>query len=299
MFFWPLNDLKKIFWSNTIYIKIYYIFIALLLLVYFIIFTKPVFNKVEEKVNKNGIDIQIVLDVSTSMNTADLKPSRLVVAKEVIDWFLNKITSDRVWVIIFAWKTFTSLPLSFDYNIAKKIVSDISINTISQSSSRMQWTAAGDALLLAVESLKNDEKREKVIIFLTDWEANRGIDPLIALKYIKASNNPIKVYTIWIWWIENSFVTVVDSFWRKTNLPVDWIDEEVLTLIANETWWKYFRAKNKEAFKEIFDEISSLEKTKLTTETINFNIDKSIYFVYLLVLLFLSFLILKTKKRIF
>jgi Ca-activated chloride channel homolog len=50
----------------------------------------------EEKVEKNGIDIQILFDVSYSMTATDLEPNRLEVAKKVFSEFIDSLRSDRV-----------------------------------------------------------------------------------------------------------------------------------------------------------------------------------------------------------
>lgn len=296
--FWPINDLKKIFKHNTFYIKMYYVLVWFIFVFYIFIFSKPVITNSLQEQSKNWIDIQIVLDVSFSMKAEDLSPNRLDVAKEVISAFLSEIYSDRVWIIIFAWKTFTSLPLSFDYEIIKDVVKNIWVNTINQMYSHMQWTAVWDALILAADSFNNNT-REKIIILLTDWEANRGLDPLVSLKYIKEKNTNIKIYTIWIWWDKPTFVTIKDNFWRYTKLPVGWIDEDTLKIIAKETWWKYFRANSKKAFKDIFDEISKLEKSELKIEQVKINKEQSLYFVYFLIIIYILFLYLKFRKSFF
>jgi len=297
--FWPLGDLKEVFKNNTIYYKIYFILLFFIFVFILLIFSKPVITDTLEKNMKNWIDVQIVMDISYSMIAEDLKPNRLTVAKDVILDFLDKIQTDRVWIIIFAWKTFTSLPLNFDYNIVKKIVEKISVDTINQRYTHMQWTAVWDALILAADTFDDKEDREKVIILLTDWEANKWINPLVALKYIQDENPDIKVYTIWIWWDKETSITITNNIWQKQVLPIWWVDEKTLKTIAKWTNWKYFRAKDKETFKEIFEEISKLEKKEIISETIKINKEKYTYFLYILIFLFLIFLFMKDKKRIF
>lgn len=297
--FWPIQDLQSIFKINSFYFKIYYVLLFLIFLLFISIFSKPVITDTLEKNNKNWIDIQIVFDVSYSMIAEDLKPNRLEVAKDVISGFLNEINSDRVWIIIFAWKTFTSLPLSFNYNIIKNVLEKISINTINQNYTNMQGTAVWDALILATDSFWKDNNREKIIILLTDWEANKWLDPMISLKYIKSKNPDIKVYTIWLWGLEETFVEITNQFWWVQKLPIWWVDEKTLKTIAAETNWKYFRATDKETLKNIFEEIWKLEKKEIVSETININKEKYNYFLYLLIFFFMWLLILKNKKRIF
>jgi len=295
--FWPLADLKIIFKSNSKYFKIYYILIFLIFVIFISIFSKPVKENILEKNNKNWIDIQIVLDVSYSMIAKDLKPDRLSVAKDVISLFLDKIESDRVWIIVFAWKTFTSLPLSFDYNIIKKITSEISVETINQRYMNMQGTAVWDAIILATDSFW-DTNREKVIILVTDWEANKWVDPIMSLNYINESyDSNLKIYTIWIWWDDETFITIKDNFWRNINVPIAWVDEETLKTIAKRTNGKYFRAWSRDDLENIFLEISKLEKREIESDLVKVNIVKYDYFIYLLVIVFLWFVWIKYLKR--
>ncbi|MFK7780638.1 MAG: VWA domain-containing protein [Candidatus Gracilibacteria bacterium] len=249
--------------------------------------------------NKNGIDIQIVLDVSYSMIAEDLKPNRLEVAKLVISDFLDKIHSDRVGIIIFAGKTFTSLPLNFDYNIIKKIVEKININTINQNYNNMQGTAIGDALVLAVDSFGDNENREKIIILLTDGEANKGLNPLIALKYIQSTNADIKIYTIGIGEDEETSIVIKNNFGQSGVLPVGGVDEKTLKTISSQTNGKYYRATDKKTLENIFNEISKLERKDIIYETIKINKEKYNYFVYILILFFMILLFIKNKKKIF
>jgi len=66
----------------------------------------------------------------------------------------------------------------------------------------------GDALLIATNLFDEKSEREKVIILLTDGEANKGIDPKLALKMLKEEG--IKTYTIGIGGNEKTFVETYD-----------------------------------------------------------------------------------------
>lgn len=297
--FWPIEDLKIIFKFNSIYFKVYYLLIIIISILFISIFSNPVIENIQKENKKNGIDIQIVLDVSYSMKAEDLKPNRLTVAKDVILNFLNKIESDRVWIVIFAWKTFTALPLNFDYNIIKKIVTKINIETINQRYMNMQWTAIWDALILAVDSFWTDNKREKVIVLLTDGEANKWLDPLLALKYIEEKNDEkVKVYTIWIGWNKTTYITINNNFWAKQKLPIWAVDEKTLKIIAEKTGWKYFRATSKKNLENIFIEISKLEKKEIETEVIKINKEEYSYLLNFLILFFILFLGIKYWKLV-
>jgi Ca-activated chloride channel family protein len=92
------------------------------------------FSNIEKQVvTKEGIDIQIVLDMSYSMIAEDIKPRRIDVAKEMIHNFIGEIYSDRVGIILFSGKPFQSVPLTFDYNFLQEFTSKISVDIVSQS----------------------------------------------------------------------------------------------------------------------------------------------------------------------
>lgn len=288
-----IKDLKNIYKNDSYFYKLKYALIFLILVLFLSILAKPVTENRKEIIKKNWIDIEIILDVSYSMIATDLKPNRLEVAKDVIVNFLDKIKTDRVWIIVFAWKPFTSLPLTYDYNILKDVIKNINVDTINQNVIDFSGTAIWDALILGNSALNHNEGRQNVIILLTDWEANTWLDPLLALKLLK--ENKIKVYSIWIWWEEKTEVIFPTIFWNQV-VEIWWVDEETLKTISNETSWKYFRADTKKTFEDIFDEISLLEKSDIEVEVIKEQNRKDTIFLYLLIISMITLSILIYKK---
>jgi Ca-activated chloride channel family protein len=233
------------------------------------------------------------------MLAEDMKPSRLEVSKKIIWEFVGGLKNDRVWVTIFAGKPFVSLPLNFDYNVTRKIIWDISVDTIDQRTFRMQGTAIWDALVLAWESFDIDDNREKIIILLTDGEANKWLQPMAAVQYLKWKlGDRVKLYTIWIGWWEKTFVVLDDWFWWKNKIEVAWVDEKKLQDIAWVTGWKYFRASDEKSMESIFETIGKLEKHELETEYFTVSKPKNSIFVFLLVCFFFGFISLIIRKKI-
>lgn len=266
-----LKQIKNIFKKNNykFYLKIFLVF--LILINFIIILANPNTTNVLEKQKKNGIDIVIALDISGSMEAEDLKPNRIESAKNVINWFIDNLKTDRLWLVVFAWKPFTSIPLTFDYNILKETISRLSTDNIDQSKRWLNWTAIWDSILMAKTlfkapkgvSKKDYEKREKVIILLTDWDANVWVDPVLA--WLSAKENGIKVYTIWIW--SKKWGTITYNVWpfkRQQKIPP--LNDKTLKKIASETNGLYFRAENNNTFNSIFKELSKLEKDDINIE---------------------------------
>ena len=282
------SDLQKIYGQNSLVYKWYFLLIFFISFVFLSILAHPVNYSSEDTIKKNGIDIKLVFDLSYSMIAEDLKPNRLEVAKDMISLFIDSLETDRVWLVLFSGKPFTSVPLTFDYDFLKGFIADISMETIDRRYWDLWWTAIGDALVLAYDSFDSDDEREKIIILITDGEANTWIDPITALKLLKENN--IKTYTIWVWWSEDTFIEYVDDFGFKEKIAVWAVDEDTLIKIATETGWKYFNASSKEALKGIFWSIAELEKKEIEYTTIEKREDAYEPFLYMLILLFLLFI---------
>ena len=287
--------LKKVFWKNTYKIYLATALLWLILLNFIVLLANPNTTNVSEKIKKNWIDIVLALDVSGSMEAEDLKPNRLESAKRVINNFIKNLKTDRVWLVVFAWKPFTSIPLTFDYNILSETLSRLNTNIINQQKSWLNWTAIWDAILMSKTLFKtpiSDEKqkknREKVIILLTDWDANVWVDPVIAGLAAKKEN--IKIYTIWIWSKKWGYITYnIWGFLQKQKIPP--LNDKALKQIAKDTWWEYFRATNNTVFKQIFDRLQKLEKNDIEVEVKKEYSEKYDIFIYSLVFLLLLFFI--------
>jgi Ca-activated chloride channel family protein len=225
----------------------------------------------EKQMTKNGVDILIALDVSESMLAEDLQPNRMEAAKKYIDKFVSEVENDRVGLEVFAGKPFTQSPMSFDYNVIRYYLSEISTDTIDQQRRELGGTAIGDAIVAAVNRFQNDDERTKVLVLLTDGEANVGVDPIIAAEH--ARSNGIKVYTVGLGKREGAPLPIDTGNGQKAyarnpdgSLYKTKFDEKTLKDIAQISGGKYFYAGNNESLKNSLDTINALEKTEFETD---------------------------------
>ncbi|MBW7954931.1 VWA domain-containing protein [Candidatus Gracilibacteria bacterium] len=274
-----IKDIEKVFGRSKKYFFINIILIFLIIITFSRLVANPMIKNKQTENIKNGIDIAIVLDLSYSMIAEDIKPNRLEVAKEVISNFTSSIKTDRVGLVLFSGTPFTSVPLTFDYEFITNYIKNISIKTINQNYGHLQGTAIGDGLLYGANLFNDNDKREKVIILFTDGEANRGIDPLEAIKYINTKN--IKVYTVGIGGNKDTYVNF-KTIYGNQKVEVGGIDEENLKAIANLTGGKYYKANTTETFKEIFDKLDLLSKNGIKVKTFEYLTPYYKDFVYML-----------------
>lgn len=282
-----ISDLEKVFWSSKKYFYINLSIIFLLIFFFSLLLANPNLKEMKTKEIRNGIDIAIVLDLSYSMVAEDIAPNRLEVAKKVITDFTSKLKTDRVWLILFSWKPFTSIPLTFDYDFITKYVKNISIKTINQDYQNLQWTAIWDAILYGANLFHDTSDREKVIVLLTDGEANKWINPIEAIRFIAGKN--IKVHTVWIGWNKDTFVTV-KNIYGSQKIGIWWIDEKNLKAIAEMTNGVYYRADSEQTFEKIFEKLDLLPKKEIEIEQIQINNTYYKPFVYIIFSLFFIFI---------
>lgn len=221
-------------------------------------------QRADTKIKKNveGIDIMLVLDVSDSMLIEDMTPNRLEASKEVIRNFIQKRVSDRIGLVVFSGESYTRVPLTLDYPMLLKSVSEVKI-----SRNIKMGTAIGVALANGVARLKESTAKSRVMVFLTDGENNSGtIDPETALEIAKGYG--IKIYTIGAGRDGDAQIPVetIDAFGRKVKRyqPIhSKVNDDLLGKMASQTGGKYYRATNNAGLQNVFADIDRLEKSKI------------------------------------
>jgi Ca-activated chloride channel homolog len=218
----------------------------------------PRLGGAQVEVKKEGIAIVIAIDLSSSMLAEDFAPSnRMEVAKQQAIDFVKGRTADRIGVVAFAGEALTQVPITVDYPVLEKAISDLKIGLLEDG------TAIGTGLATAINRLREAPGKSKVILLLTDGENNRGtVDPRTAAAAAQALG--IKVYTIGVGTEGEAPIPTGRglSGFRYEVLPVK-IDEPLLRDIAASTGGRYFRAKDSEALSRIFKQIDGLEKTPI------------------------------------
>ena len=218
---------------------------------------RPQSSSKNQKINVEGIDIVLTMDISSSMLAQDLKPDRLEAAKNVAADFVKGRPGDRMGLVVFASETFTQVPLTTDHSMLLNMLKDMKCGMLEDG------TAIGDGLASSVSRLKDSEAISKVVILLTDGDNNAGsVDPATAAEMAKIFG--IRVYTIGAGTRGTAPYPVQTPFGgiQYQQIPVN-INEPLLQQIADETGGKYYRATSNEKLQQIYDEIDQLERSKI------------------------------------
>jgi Ca-activated chloride channel family protein len=236
----------------------------------------------EEQITAEGIDISLVIDLSSSMLAQDFKPDRLEVSKRVAGDFVSKREHDRIGLAVFAGEAFTQCPLTTDHKIVQEFLANLQCGILEDG------TAIGMGLATAVNRLKESPAESKVVILLTDGVNNAGyIKPITAAEI--AREFKVKVYTIGIGSTGDALTPVSrrsDGRYIFGLARVE-IDEDLLRQIAEMTGGQYFRATSAESLERIYEEIDQLEKTEIEVTSFKRYSEQFHYFVLLAFLLIL------------
>ena len=140
---------------------------GILLLV--IALTGPQFGVRLEMAERRGVDVMVVLDLSRSMLTEDVRPSRLERARHAIDELLDQLEGDRAGLVVFAANAFVQCPLTLDHSAMRMLLSALNGGDIPS-----QGTSLERALETAGKSFNEDDRQYKVVVVFSDGEAHSG-----------------------------------------------------------------------------------------------------------------------------
>lgn len=258
---------------------------------------RPQFGSKLKKVKREGVEIVIALDVSNSMLAEDIEPNRLERAKRAISRLIDRLSDDKIGLIVFAGQAYTQLPITTDYNSAKMFLASINTDIIP-----VQGTAIGSAIELATRSFTPNGEANKAIIVITDGE-NHEDDAQAMAK--AAFDEGIIVHTIGMGLPQGAPIPVYrggQKDYRKDedgNPVVTRLDEPMLEQISAAGGGIYVRANNAQVgLNALFDEISKMEKTEMESRIYSEYDDQFQWlFAAGLALLLIEFLILERKNK--
>lgn len=161
---------------------------------------RPQWGESEEVLKTTGLDIMLVVDVSGSMLTEDVVPSRMKKAQHFIRRFLERAAGDRVGLVAFAGNSVLLSPLTTDLDYVGETA-----DTLTTDSVTAQGTDIGAGLETALKALErgaedNSGKETQApvsrsIVLISDGEDNEDrINEIVA--GLKKENLKIFVFGI-------------------------------------------------------------------------------------------------------
>ena len=175
--------------------------------------------------------------------------SRIDVLKLVVDRFIERREGDRLGLILFGTHAYNFVPLTFDLDSLQVLLRDISTGLAGRH------TAIGDAIGLAIKSMREQSSQHKVLILATDGSNTAGFDDPVRVA-LAARQQGLTIYTIGIGSDEES----LSQTYGLQSIPAGTaLNEAVLQEIALVTGGDYFRATDTASLERIYAALDELE----------------------------------------
>lgn len=236
-------------------------FIFLTLAVEFLViaFANPQIGTRQEKVKRKGIDVMMAIDISNSMLSEDIKPNRLMRAKNFVSNFMDELKNDRLGMIVFAGKAYQQMPLTVDYSAG-----NMYLRSINTSLAPTQGTNIAEAVQLAMEGFpKEEDNKSKALIIITDGEDNEGGTDEAIEQAVKSG---VKIFTLGVGTENGGPIPTGNDFKRDEsgNIVLSKMNEAMLREIAEKGKGKYFRlGSGKDEIDAILKELGGISKKEM------------------------------------
>ncbi|MEO6404514.1 MAG: VWA domain-containing protein [Ferruginibacter sp.] len=238
----------------------------------------------ENSVTRNGIDVMIALDVSKSMLAQDISPTRLDRAKQFLSRLIDRLSNNRMGIVVFAGKAYLQMPLTGDAGAAKMYLSSATTESVPT-----QGTVIGDALKMCYASFNTKEKKYKAVLLVSDGEDHDEAAVKVASEM---ASEGIVIYTVGIGSPQGSPIMDESTGQYKKdnqgNTVISKLNEGELISIAQKGNGKYQLFKSTdEVVRNLYNQFNSMDQRAVKDDSL---INYQSFFQYFLGLAFLLLL---------
>ena len=250
------------------------------------------------ELTRQGVDIFILLDTSTSMNAADVKPSRMEKAKYELGSLLNNLEGDRAGLIAFAGSAHLHCPLTEDYSASRLFLNMMDTGLITT-----QGTDLAAAIQLALDHIEEDDEKFKVFVLVSDGEDHQGEAITLAEQ---ARDLGIIIHTLGVGTPAGGPIPIYDDKGKRIEFKknrsgqvvTSTLNESTLDEIARITGGIYIRVGNQvNAITPLLNEINQMEKRELKSHVFSQYEDRYQVFLIIGLLLFLAEFVIPTRTK--
>lgn len=286
--------LMPTFAPESHYIKFFLAIAAFIILV--VGWANPQIGSKYEKIQREGVDLVIALDVSKSMLAKDVTPERLAKSKQLISNLIDRLHKDRVGLIVYAGNAYLQMPLTVDYSASKMYLKNISTDMVAS-----QGTATAEAIELAMRSFQQDEEKHKTLIIISDGEDHEG-DANKAIE--NAVKQGVVIYTVGVGSDKGAPIPLnKKGHFKKDkdgNIVLTKLNEKLLIEMAQKGKGKYFNIETNSLADKMIAEINAMEGKFIDEKVItDYKSQFPIFLSVAMFLLLLEWLVPYRKLSIF
>ena len=187
---------------------------------------RPQFGTRVETLRRQGQDVMVALDVSSSMYAEDIAPNRIERARIEIGRIVQRLDGDRIGLVAFAGDAFVQSPLTADYGAAMMFLGAMDPTLMS-----IQGTDLARAVEVAVEALAETPAENRIVVIVTDGEDHEGG---LAEALAAAVEARVTIHTVGVGSVEGVPLPDVDGVEARGRFRRD-EEGNVITTRLNET----------------------------------------------------------------
>ncbi|MCQ2330915.1 MAG: VWA domain-containing protein [Paludibacteraceae bacterium] len=257
---------------------------------------RPQYGQKSEKIQRQGIEAMIALDISNSMLAEDVAPCRLDRAKQVLSKLIDQMVDDKIGLVIFAGESYVQLPITCDYVSAKMF-----LNSITPELIKTQGTAIGSAIQTCIRSFGEPNEAGRCIILITDGENHEDDAEAAAKQALEAG---IQTFVVGIGKTEGSPIPIPGtSDYRKDRegtVVVSRLNEDMCKSIAQAGKGMYVHCDNTNtATRALQKELNNLATAEIDTEIFSdYNEQYQTFALLALLLLVIDFFIFARQNHV-
>lgn len=200
-----------------------------------------------------GVAMMLALDVSGSMGYIEHNnESRFDIARKSAISFIKKRVHDHIGLVLFGKFALTRCPLTYDKEFLVKTIKSYNLGEINPNG-----TVLFQALLAAINRLKESDAKSKVIILMTDGFPDGDGVPLEQVISL-ANKFDIRIYTIGVGLCARSLPAIYQQTCEAA--------QKLLEYIAKNAGGMFFNAEEAKQLEEIYSLIDALETSRNSYE---------------------------------
>ncbi|TAF31372.1 MAG: VWA domain-containing protein [Cytophagales bacterium] len=275
------------FWPKTILRSVYFLLFLVALL-------GPSFGEAQRTIKTVGKDILLCIDLSNSMNTNDIQPSRLEKVKYELKKIVDAFSSDRLGIVIFSADAYLQCPLTFDNATTNQL-----LETIHTSLVPLGGTDFGPPLQMALEKLTATEnttkKQSKIVLLISDGEDFGDEASSIVADFKKEG---IRLFTLGVGTETGGNIPTHRGFKKDENgqTIITKLNSQDLRNLAEQASGRYFEiSNNRNDTESLIKAINNIQGELRDAKRVDVTANKYTYFLAAALVLFIADLVFTVR----